>query len=212
MQVQGLKKNGEVIDVQLSFNKINCHDELFAFAFLRDISGLVALQEKLKELASIDELTNTHNRRAFIEQFEKTFSYSKRHNKPLSVLMLDIDVFKNINDNFGHAAGDAALKVFANKISIILRAEDLFGRIGGDEFCIVLPDSLSDSAIIVAEKIRKEIAEQIISISEQSFKISVSIGLSSLEKNDSSLMETQKRADEALYEAKRTGRNKVVVV
>ncbi|OUR64057.1 hypothetical protein A9Q79_08280 [Methylophaga sp. 42_25_T18] len=211
LQVKGLKKNGDIIDVQLSFNTVDIHGELFAYGFLRDISDMVARQENLEEQASIDGLTHTLNRRAFLEQSEKAFSFAKRHDSTLSVLMLDLDFFKEINDSFGHDAGDVALELFANKISSMLREEDLFGRIGGEEFCIVLPNSTVENSAIVAEKIRKEIEVQTISTAEKTLKISVSIGLSSLEEADSSIIEMQKRADSALYEAKRTGRNKVVV-
>lgn len=211
LQVRGLKKNGDEIHVQFSFNTVEVKGELFAFAFLRDISELISLQEKLTHQATIDELTNILNRRAFLKQAEAAYSMSIRHKEPLTLLMMDIDFFKEINDQYGHQAGDIALQEFAKNISEIIRTEDIFGRVGGEEFFLALLKTPINIAVDMAERIRLAIEGVTITTSNLCFRLTVSIGITSIEKGDSSLQEMQNRCDKALYEAKKAGRNRVVL-
>jgi len=169
-----------------------------------------SIQDKLKYLASHDHLTNILNRRAFMEQAEAAISLAKRHNEPLSVIMIDLDFFKKVNDVYGHHTGDAVLSVFAKTVSSIIRNEDIFGRIGGEEFSIIFPKVTKEKALLVSEKIRKNVANKENYSEHYKFQQTISIGLSILTENDGNYIEIQNRADEALYEAKEKGRNQVV--
>ncbi len=211
IQVQGRKKSGASFDVQFGVNVVTVNGELFVFAFLRDVSEVVSLQRKLEQLANVDELTNTLNRRAFMAQAEAAISSARRHHEPFSVLMLDIDFFKKINDQYGHHAGDAALVSFAITVSGALRREDVLGRIGGEEFSIALPKTAADAAVAVAEKVRLKVASSMVRAGDVSFGMTVSIGVTALGDTDSELSSLQKRADKALYEAKDSGRDRVVL-
>jgi diguanylate cyclase (GGDEF)-like protein/PAS domain S-box-containing protein len=209
--VRGLRKNGDEFHVQFSPNTVEVKGELYVFAFLRDVSDLVSLQEKLKHQATIDELTGILNRRAFLQQAEAAYNMSTRHKEPLTLLMMDIDFFKKINDQYGHHAGDIALQKFAKNISEITRTEDIFGRVGGEEFFLALIKTPIDIASYLAERIRLATEGLTITTSDLSFTLTVSIGITSIEKGDQSLQEMQNRCDEALYKAKKTGRNRVVL-
>ncbi len=125
--------------------------------------------------------------------------------------MMDVGFFTKINDPYGHHAGDIALQAFVKNISKIIRAEDIFGRVGGEEFFLALIKTPIDVASSLAERIRQATAELTITIADLSFKMTVSIGITAIEKGDKSLLEMQNRCDKALYEAKKTGRNRVVL-
>jgi len=209
LQVRGLKKNGKEVHLQFSPNTIEVDGQLYIFAFLRDISDLITLQEKLRSQAMIDELTGLLNRRSYIERTEIAFSKSIRHKQPLSLMMLDIDYFKKINDKFGHLVGDLTLKAFSNSVAKLIRTEDLLARVGGEEFIIVMENLSIDNALILAERIRSEIDNLLINASGHQIKLTVSIGLASMISDDHSLELLQHRCDKALYQAKNSGRNRV---
>ncbi len=176
----------------------------------KEVIKLVGVQKNLEYLADNDHLTNTLNRRAFMNQAEAAISLAKRHNEPLSLIIIDLDLFKKVNDDYGHQTGDLVLSIFAETVKSTIRNEDIFGRIGGEEFSIIFPKLTNEKALLVAEKLRKAIADKDISTERNQFNQTISIGLSTLRGNDKSLFEIQKRADEALYEAKEKGRNQVV--
>jgi len=209
LQVRGLKKNGKEVHLQFSPNTIEVDGQLYIFAFLRDISDLITLQEKLRSQAMIDELTGLLNRRSYIERTEIAFSKSIRHKQPLSLMMLDIDYFKKINDKFGHLVGDLTLKAFSNSVAKLIRTEDLLARVGGEEFIIVMENLSIDNALILAERIRSEIDNLLINASGHQIKLTVSIGLASMISDDHSLELLQHRCNKALYQAKNSGRNRV---
>lgn len=211
LQVRGLKKNGDEFHVQFSPNTIKIQGKLYIFAFLRDISELISLQMKLNHQATIDELTGILNRREFLQQTKTAYDMSVRHKEPLTLLMMDIDFFKKVNDQYGHHAGDIALQQFADNISKIIRAEDIFGRVGGEEFFLTLRKTPLYVALHMAERIRLITENFLITTSDFSFKLTVSIGVTTIKKGDKSLQQMQNRCDEALYEAKRRGRNRVVL-
>jgi diguanylate cyclase (GGDEF)-like protein len=123
---------------------------------------------------------------------------------------MDLDHFKRINDNFGHPAGDAALKTFVDAAGIIFRATDLFGRTGGEEFSALLPETDTANAVKVADRLREKVAGLRVITEGRAIHYTVSIGLTALGSDDESLRELVRRADQALYEAKRNGRNRVV--
>lgn len=174
---------------------------------------LTLLNSKLKELANTDELTRIDNRRHFFLLATQYFYSSKRNNLELYIFSLDIDLFKQVNDTYGHAIGDEVLKSFCHTIKEIIRQSDLFGRIGGEEFCICIQNTTLEGATTLAEKIRESIQNTTTIVGTQELpKITVSIGISSIQKGDNEIFDIIKRSDEALYRAKRNGRNQVQII
>jgi len=169
----------------------------------------VNLYDKFQQLSIYDSLTETYNRRYFVMRFIEEFERAKKFSLKLSVLMIDVDNFKKINDTYGHLVGDAVLKEIAKIIKENIREIDSLSRFGGEEFCLILPETDKMSAIVVAERIRSKISEKIIKAFDETLNASISLGVSNFPQNtlhSDVLMET---ADKALYQAKISGRNKV---
>lgn len=178
------------------------------FNFVDDMEE--EFNEQLYTAANKDFLTQIYNRKYFLDRLKMEISYARRHETPLSLLILDLDFFKRVNDKYGHLAGDAVLKEFATEISASKRHEDLFARYGGEEFILLLRDTPKETAIQIAEKIRTKIDELVFNVDGQGIKLSVSIGLSTFYKNNYKNDETFLRAaDSLLYRAKKEGRNRV---
>ena len=169
------------------------------------------------EYATLDALTGYNNRHQFEKRLKETTAAAKRQNQPLCCIMSDIDFFKKVNDTYGHAVGDCVLKTIAKTIKKELREEDIASRYGGEEFIFLLPHTKLDEAIIVAERLRKQVEKKKINIEEYNIKdvkeisVTISIGVSEYNKNDKDPHILYQKADEALYKAKETGRNKVVI-
>ncbi|MFW6190277.1 MAG: GGDEF domain-containing protein [Candidatus Bipolaricaulota bacterium] len=161
---------------------------------------------RIETLSKTDVLTGLANRRHFMDYFEKTLSQAQRHSHPLSLVVLDLDKFKDINDTYGHDAGDEVLSALGDLLERETREEDLAARIGGEEFAVLLTQANLEQARSYAERLRKRINR--LEIESVTGEISGSLGISTLKSNDDpeSLM---KRADRALYKAKDSGRNKV---
>ncbi|MDX2322377.1 MAG: sensor domain-containing diguanylate cyclase [Moritella sp.] len=170
---------------------------------------LAILSKELHKRASTDELTSISNRHNFYEMAEIEFHNAQIGHQPLTLILIDIDNFKLINDNLGHAAGDAALKAFAHNTKGKLRTRDLFGRIGGDEFSIILPNTDTKESLIIAERLRNTIATMTIRHKEQCFQLTASIGIVQASLTMLSIHDVINAADKALYQAKSEGRNKV---
>ena len=162
----------------------------------------------LEELATTDVLTGALNRRRFLELAEQELARAARYQHPLCLAMLDLDHFKSINDRFGHAAGDEALRAVADVVRAGLRTVDLLGRYGGEELMVALPETHRDAASIALERIRAEVAR--IRLSPPEAAVRVSGGLVEMQAGET-LEAGLRRADAALYEAKRAGRNRLVV-
>lgn len=167
--------------------------------------------KELKKEYSIDSLTGVMTRKSILGALTERLKLAKRDNKSLSLLMIDLDNFKSVNDTYGHLAGDIVLREVATSIRTALREKDLLGRFGGEEFIVVLPDTGRVEAISVAERVRQSVyAEEITVASEKSIGVSVSVGVA-----ESSVLRTNSKnellesADKAMYRAKRGGRNKV---
>ena len=193
-----------------NFKKIiHCDDEigLFTKQFFEMKDQLDVDFDKLRKLSITDPLTGIKNRRAFFEVSENFFKLANRKDLPLSLLILDIDLFKKVNDTYGHIIGDEILKFLVKQTNHTLRDSDIFARYGGEEFIILLPDTNLNGAIQVAEKIRKTI-ENTPYQGDVEVSITVSLGVAQLE-NEKILNKLIKRADEALYRAKEYGRNRV---
>ncbi len=166
--------------------------------------------EEIYRLTIIDALTQTHNHRAFLEFLDREIVRSNRHGRPLSLLMFDIDWFKNVNDEWGHLAGDYALREMSSRIRTIVRREDLFARYGGEEFAVVLVETDMIGARDVAERIRATIEEFIFRFEGSEFRLTISIGICSTNGDESfSTADMVRVADEKLFEAKNSGRNRV---
>ncbi|MFW5450084.1 MAG: EAL domain-containing protein [Methylophagaceae bacterium] len=167
--------------------------------------------KELHYLATRDPLTNCLNRRSFNELFAKQFATAREGDKELSCLMVDIDHFKKVNDNYGHAVGDEVIKLLADILHSSTREHDVVGRYGGEEFCIVLPGLNVNSAIAIAERIRLKIKDESARIYEESGpKVTVSIGVASIKDNARDTAELNDQSDQALYVAKESGRNRVI--
>lgn len=169
------------------------------------------LQARLRETAQRDQLTGALRRHVLEETVEREIARSRRHHRPLALLLLDLDHFKAINDRYGHHAGDVALRRFAETAQAGLRREDLLGRTGGEEFCILLPDTDRDGAVRLAERLREAVEVLSIEAEGQPLNLTVSIGIAMLAGQDDSWSGLSRAADIALYRAKSEGRNRVVV-
>ncbi len=180
-----------------------------AVVVLSDITERKIMEKKIRKLASIDPLTGINNRRSFMEQAASEISRSQRYHHPLSVLMMDIDHFKKINDSYGHQMGDLALQAFTVSCLKSLRENDLFGRLGGEEFAALLVETDQKKAIEVADRLRKKLSTSIVHKGHVSFNFQVSIGVATLKETDTSIEKILNKADQALYKAKNSGRNKV---
>jgi diguanylate cyclase (GGDEF)-like protein len=180
---------------------------------LRKTKQLVLEQNRqLKRLSTHDDLTGLCNRRHLVASLEQEFTRCRRHGTALSLIMLDLDHFKSINDNYGHEFGDYVLKEFSALLRETVRQSDLVFRFGGEEFIVLLPQTVEDGAAKTAEKIRRNCEERVIDNGRYAVNITVSIGVTSYNKE---LHKTTgcmvSFADEALYQAKDCGRNRVVV-
>ena len=168
------------------------------------------MEEKLRVMAHKDALTKVNNRRRFLEFLEMEIKKVKRTGKAPSFMMLDIDKFKNVNDQFGHTVGDQVLCHFATVVLSGIREIDVFGRLGGEEFGVILPETSKEKAFIVAERLRSMVESSEIILSTGNINITVSIGVAELEAGESG-EQLMVRADAAMYVAKQNGRNRVEI-
>ena len=173
-----------------------------------DITEHKRLEQELDHLSRTDSLTGVMTRRAFDQRLAEEMKRAWRFDHPLALLMMDLDHFKRVNDTLGHYAGDAALRDFVSVCQRECRIYDLMGRLGGEEFALLLPDSGIAAAVVVAERLREAVAEHSVDpgAPEQKFHVTVSIGAAQLHALDSASKFIQ-RADQALYAAKAAGRN-----
>lgn len=175
-----------------------------------DITARKQLEAKLRDLATTDALTGVANRRHFVDLAELEVARSQRYLRPMSLLMLDMDHFKSVNDAHGHDVGDMALITVVKVISGIMREQDICGRLGGEEFGLLLPETNKDQALYVAEKVRAEVeATPVLLYDGGELRLTISVGAATLDEQTSNLDVLLKRADVALYAAKQNGRNRV---
>ena len=191
---------------------LDADEEAFTVLVHQFALGLrrIRLYHEVENMAITDGLTQMHTRRHFGERFEEEFRRAMLRQVPLSVLMIDVDHFKKVNDQHGHLTGDMLLRAVARIISQHIREIDIAGRYGGEEFCILLPDTDKPGALVVAGRIREAIHEKGIRAYDTEIRVSVSIGVSSLPDDAVKVEELLDKADWALYRAKRSGRNCVV--
>ena len=178
----------------------------------RDITERKHLQEKLLQQATTDELTGIFNRRQFVVMALNELRRATRFKTPVALALLDIDYFKNINDTYGHAAGDAVLQTFTQICKANLREVDVFARFGGDEFALLLPATEHQQAYAVLERIRSVIAAHLFTIQDRTIACTISAGITGTIDEPADLDELLGHADQALYHAKKEGRNRVAVI
>ena len=178
---------------------------------LRDLARLAVDQIELRQIAICDPLTGALTRRGFDAEVDREIKRKMRSGRDLSVVMVDIDHFKTVNDRFGHAAGDFVLRNVVDCIRRELRASDFVGRLGGEEFAVALPETNAAGARLFAERLRARISDIVVVGQSGGARVTASMGISSCEHHDPDWAATLKRADDALYEAKTSGRNRCVV-
>lgn len=168
--------------------------------------------DRSMEMAVTDSLTGLNNRRFMDHHLTRMFAHSLKSQSPLSVLVLDLDRFKSVNDTYGHDIGDEVLKEFARRIGHNVRAIDLPCRMGGEEFVVLMPDTDTDSALIIAERVRTKVASDPFILADgRRLDVTVSVGVATSMGLGDSIEALMKRADEGVYQAKETGRNRVVL-
>jgi diguanylate cyclase (GGDEF)-like protein len=193
---------------------------LISMSMLGSLGFILMVKERadraLRALAMIDSLTGVFNRRAFMERAEKEYAIARRNKTALALLMIDIDFFKRINDQYGHPTGDDVLVDVAQILETRLRKQDTLGRYGGEEFCILLPATDEAGARIVAETLRKAVAETPLATERGSIAATISIGVTacpeSCSERDQGFYKLLDDADAALYQAKHEGRNRVIIM
>lgn len=205
-----LTKKGKVKWAEIRATNLEIRSETAILYFFLDISKRKEIELKLQELATTDSLTGCYNRRFFTETLEKEIERSRRMKFDISVVMVDFDHFKNINDSYGHDIGDVVIKKFVELTSIEIRNIDTLGRLGGEEFALILPNCSEKNGINCAERIRETIQNCIINQKGVKISFTASFGVAKVMENDN--IETiLKKVDKALYKAKNTGRNKTML-
>jgi two-component system cell cycle response regulator len=182
------------------------------FKFIEGGNIESAYHDEIYRLTTVDGLTQVFNRRYFEETVEREISRCQRYGRQLSLVMVDIDRFKLINDNFGHLAGDHVLKHVASAIKTRIRREDILSRYGGEEFALLLPEIDVKGAAALAEKIRKLIEKQKFEFDKQEIPVTISAGVAALKTPSYEAADLVRAADTQLYAAKNEGRNKVCCV
>jgi diguanylate cyclase len=204
--LKNIDKNGKAYIVNTTiFPIINDKEEIVEFISIRhDITELIQLRDKFKEMSIKDSLTGLYNRGYFHEVFlSEHIKVKEKKNSCCFLILFDIDDFKQINDQYGHDCGDKVLITFANRVKEVIREKDIFCRVGGDEFAILVSDTSIEKAKYITEKIKK--ALKTFSF-ENGITLTLSVGITDCNPNDC-LEEIYKRADIALYRAKEKGKN-----
>lgn len=217
-QVQDFEARVQAIDGRLFWAlvagiTITLDDRPGLLVSISDISSRKAMEEELKRLATTDPLTGIPNRRFLMDQGDRELGRARRYGNALSVLILDIDHFKKINDRHGHAVGDDALKAMVQCCLRQLREIDILCRLGGEEFVALLPETPGEAAMAAAERLRDAVARMSLPLAgSENLTFTISVGVTAPREADVSLADMLSRADEALYEAKRNGRNRVTLL
>jgi diguanylate cyclase (GGDEF)-like protein len=180
------------------------------FKFLEGGSVETSYHEEIYRLMTFDGLTGVHNKRYFHETLEREVSRSARYERQLSLILFDIDHFKKVNDTYGHIAGDAVLRQLAGLVKANIRREDIFARVGGEEFAVIVPETTCEEAHAVAEKIRALVEASEMLFDTIVIPVTVSLGIASLAPEDDAEA-LYAKADALLYRAKQSGRNRVAV-
>ena len=211
IELKAVRKNGEVFPAELAVAPFIFQGKWYAVGSVRDITARKEAERQLTKLATTDALTGLLSRRRFLELSEMEFRRSLRYKKCFSLMMFDLDKFKNVNDTYGHDVGDKVLRAVAETVKQALRETDVIGRIGGEEFAVIMPETDADTAIQAAERVRIRLMDTRIKARNQAIGCTVSIGLANMTDDMTDFSQLMKKADEALYAAKRGGRNRVAM-
>lgn len=204
------RKDGSIIYCETRFHiEWEAGRLVRAYGTTTDITQRKMAEMELIRLLTLDQMTGATNKTHFNKTLQHEMYRAYRYSRPLSVIMLDIDNFKAINDTYGHVTGDKALLSLANTIFPLMRKSDVFGRVGGEEFAILLPEVNVDGAVIFAERIRAEVEKLPVQLDGRTVSFTVSLGCAQMRTEDKTFEVLIGRADHALYEAKRNGRNQV---
>ncbi|PKN43710.1 MAG: hypothetical protein CVU60_01455 [Deltaproteobacteria bacterium HGW-Deltaproteobacteria-18] len=214
MEKRYFHKEGYVINILLSVSLVVNKDKSprFFISQIQDITRRKQVEEELLKISREDTLTGIANRRYFFEHASREMIRGKRFNESQTLAMLDIDHFKNINDTYGHETGDIVLKIMAKECKKILREIDIFGRIGGEEFCVLFLNTDKQTSQILAERLRSHIEKIEVMTSAGKINFTVSIGMVSFRGGNKSIDERLSIADQALYQAKESGRNRIEII
>jgi diguanylate cyclase (GGDEF)-like protein/PAS domain S-box-containing protein len=195
-------KAGNKLICQISCNMTRIQGEDYILNDIVDVTDSVKLREDLKRLATQDHLTNLANRALFYDRFEQAKAQAQRHDNQLSIIIMDMDKLKDVNDNYGHLVGDKALVYLADQISSVLRKTDTFARFGGDEFCIILNEMKNiEGTLFVLRKIQ-EVLSVPMTLDNHELKVQVSMGIALYPQDGASINELIKKADRAMYTVK----------
>lgn len=208
--VRGLRRDGTEFSIEVTISKINVDDRVEMTAVIRDISERNKLMEELVTASQEDSLTNLYNRRQFTKILTKEISRAQRYLRPFSLFMLDIDYFKNINDKYGHDAGDEVLVRLSGILKHNTRESDSVCRWGGEEFLVLMPETHEETTYDLAEKLRQKIAEAPFEFNGVKTQITVSIGITTFRGGDIDVETTVSTVDELMYQAKHAGRNTII--
>lgn len=208
----GRRKDDTEFPVEASVSMLELGGEKVFTAILRDVSKRQEMERKLEVLATTDALTKLYNRAYFTSKLEEEFQRAERYNAHLSLMLIDIDHFKSVNDTYGHQAGDAYLEAIAGLVASSVRQVDTVARYGGEELAVILPSTNLSEAMVLADRIRERVEAFDVSYGGHAIRRTISIGVASLtEVSAKSTDEFLTAADRALYMAKRGGRNLVVL-
>ncbi|MFH2125766.1 MAG: diguanylate cyclase [Pseudomonadota bacterium] len=210
LEVLARRKDGSHFPAEVSASAFSMDGQWYAAGSVRDITERKQNEEALKRLANTDGLTGVLNRRRFMELSRQEVARSHRYGGPLSLIMLDVDHFKAVNDSYGHEVGDEVLVSLSQVCRQVLRQVDLFGRVGGEEFMALLPETGLEAAAMVAERLRNALAAQAVSASKPELRVTISLGVAQLTP-ETRLSDLMRLADDAMYRAKQNGRNRVEI-
>lgn len=205
------RADGGLRDVEILVGTVDHQGRSLLALDIHDVSDRVRLEDELRHLAAHDPLTGAYNRRAFVDAALREQARAARSGHGLSVLLLDLDRFKAVNDTYGHGAGDGVLVHFVQLLNQMLRASDILGRTGGEEFAVLLPQTDRAAARAIAERLRAAVEATPAPHAPHPIAITVSIGVAEVEPGEDGLDGALNRADRALYRAKDLGRNQVAV-
>ncbi len=208
-QLFARRANGDEFAAAMTVYRIQKGGTEFAVS-IKDISHDKQAEEELIKLVTTDPLTRVSNRREFIAMAEREALRANRYNRPLSLAIFDIDSFKELNDNHGYAVGDKVLQRVATLCHNMLRSVDVFGRLGGEEFAALLPETDSEGAMVISERLRRAIEETSLNIDGRKLTFTMSAGVTTFRSGETQIDIPLQRAESALVQAKGEGRNRTV--
>jgi diguanylate cyclase (GGDEF)-like protein len=209
--------NGTCVnDLPVSTAKLQNGDYLrlgdFVLRYLQGSHVEAAYHDEVRRLTTVDPLTGVHNKRYLLECLDREFSRAHRHQRPLAVVLFDLDQFKAVNDRMGHLCGDYTLRELVSCAQRAIRKEDLLARFGGDEFLVLLPETNQEGAVCAAERLRQRVEQHAFQFEDHSYHLSISLGIAVKNPEDTeTATDLIRRADDKLYEAKGAGRNRLAV-